>query len=531
MVLDKIVGAASASPGDYRLVLEGICTELGEFFVSTLGNGMSKLIEDPHGNFVIAGDGATLVRELHLRYRHPIVACLLEAGDEQGRLCGDLVKATVALACRLVLAGLGLMGQGIHANHVRGGFSCALQAMLKQIKPAVQRVPINLETIDAHIAGFLAQRLSPDVSRHLARLVAGPLARHLAKLEPQTADRARVRSAFIDTLGLVINTGGNIADSFAVQGPGIVKDPLHWQTTWDLQAIGQLENFKIAMVSGELYFDKKKRGDSISVVLQASDQPTFKDGIDAIWARKARMLASKGVQVLITERGIDDALVSALNGLDPPVLVFRRAKLAEMELVARHVGAFITHDLDTLEDVDLGHARSIEVLAARGDTCFVFQNERDPDHRTLVIRGSMYDVCDAVKHHVVGAIGHCIDAAIGGTISGFPWIFDDFVQAARQHENVEIPPREMLAREAFFHEVEWLPRIMQANQGIDPLAPRQPGVPDHPVTAVSVEHMLETATMAAVQLLRVDALLINPAGWQKRTGQKHEEKENYMAEN
>ena len=40
-----------------------------------------------------------------------------------------------------------------------------------------------------------------------------------------------------------------------------------------------------------------------------------------------------------------------------------------------------------------------------------------------------------------------------------------------------------------------------------------------------------TAAMAAIQLLRVDALLINPAGWQRRTGQKHEEKENNMKEN
>jgi hypothetical protein len=72
---------------------------------------------------------------------------------------------------------------------------------------------------------------------------------------------------------------------------------------------------------------------------------------------------------------------------------------------------------------------------------------------------------------------------------------------------------------------------MLANQGLDPLAPHQPGVPGHPVTAVSVEHMLETAAMAAIQLLRVDALLINPAGWQRRTGQKHEEKENNIEEN
>lgn len=530
-MLDKIVGEASTSTGDYRQALESICTEIGEFFGSTIGNGMSKLIEDPHGNYVVASDGATLVRELHLRYKHPVVTSLLEAGDEQGRQCGDLVKATVALSCRLVLAGLGLMGQGTHANHVREGFSSALQAMVARARETIQRAPMNVEAVDARISGFLAQRLSPAVSQHLASLVAGPLIRHLAGLEPRGADRARVLSEFLGTLGIVINPGGNIADSFTVQGAGIVKDPLHWQTAWDLQAIGHLTNFKIALVSGELYFDKKKRGENLSVVLQANGQASFKDGIDAIWARKASVLASKGIQVLITEKGIDDALASALSALDPPVLVFRRAKLEEMKRVARHVGAFIAHDLDTLDDAAVGHANTIQILAARGDTCFVFQNESDPGHRTLVIRGSIYDVCDAVKHHVVGAIGHCIDAAIGGIIPGFPWILADVAMAARKREAKEIPPRAMLAREVFFQEVEWLLRTMQANQGLDPLAPPRPDAPGHPVTARSVERMLATAMSTAMQLLRVDALLVNPAGWQKRTGQKHEEKESKETKN
>ncbi len=530
-MLDKIVGTTSTSTGDYRQALESICTELGEFFGSTLGNGMSKLIEDPHGNYVVAGDGATLVRELHLRYKHPVVDSLLEAGDEQGRQCGDLVKTTVALSCRLVLAGLGLMGQGTHVNHIREGYSSAMRAMVATARNTVQRAPMDVEDIDARISGFLAQRLSYVVSRHIASIVSGQLARYLAKLDPRNADRFQAISTFLDTLGIVINPGGNIADSFTVQGAGIVKDPLHWQTAWSMESIGHLVKFKIAMVSGELYFDKKKRGENLSTVLQTNGQASFKEGIDAIWARKALVLASKGIRVLITERGIDDALVSALNALDSPVLVFRRAKPEEMKRVARHVGAFIAHDLDTLDDADVGHADSIEVVRARGDTCFVFRNESDPDHRTLVIRGSIYDVCDAVKHHVIGAIGYCIDAAIGGIIPGFPWILADLAMAARKHKALEIPTRTMLVREAFYQVIEGLPHTMQANQGLDPLAPPRPGVSGHPVTARSVEHMLATAVSTAIQLLRVDALLVSPAGWQKRTGQKHEEKDNQNEEN
>ncbi len=523
-MLDKIVGAAPTSTGDYRQALEYICAGLGEFFGSTLGNGMSKLVEDPHGNYVVASDGETLVRELHLRYKHPVVASLLEAGAEQGQQCGDLVKATVLLTCRLVLAGLDLMGQGIHANLVREGFSSASRAMIARTRAAAQPAAIDHGAVDARIAGFLAHRLSPSGSKHLASLVAGPLTRHLTRFEPRGADRGRSISDFLDRLGIIIDPGGNIADSFAVHGAGIVKDPLHWQTAWEARSIEQLDGVKIAMVSGELYFDKKKRGESISVTLRATDQPTFTDGLDAIWAGKARVLASKGIRVLITEKGIDDALVSALSASNPPILVFRRAKLEEMKRVARHLGAFIAHDIDNLSDADVGHAASIKTIAARGNTCFVFRNERDPDQSTLVIRGSMYDVCDAAKHHVIGAIGHCIDAAIGGIVPGFPWILDDITKAARLGEKAAIPPWAVLAREAFFHEVVRLPRTVQANQGLDPLVSPLHRLPGYPTTARSVERMLETAALTSMQLLRVDALFVNPAGWRKRTGQKPDDK-------
>ncbi|MEX2682459.1 MAG: TCP-1/cpn60 chaperonin family protein [Candidatus Sigynarchaeota archaeon] len=531
MVLEKIAGAATTSTGDYRQALEHICTELGEFFGSTIGNGMSKLVEDPHGNYVVVTDGETLVRELHLRYKHPILSILLEAGYEQGRQCGDLVKATMFLCCRFVIAGLGLVGQGIHANLVSEGFSSALHAMLAKTKFSVQEVAMDLKLVNACIADYLSSRLSLAVSRHLANLVAVPLARHLAQPESRGQDRERILAAILDKLGMIIKPGGNIVDSFIVQGVGLVKDPLYWQTTWNKCSIEQLGSVQIAMVSGELYFDKKKHGERLSFELRTADQHGFRDGLDAIWARKASVLASKGIRVLITEKGIDDALVSALNALDPPVLVFRRAKQEEMKAIARHVGAFIVHDIDALGDADIGHARAIKVVETRGERCFLFQNERDLDQQTLVIRGSMYDVCDAVKHHVIGAIGHCIDAMTSGTISGFPWILVDAARAAIQDKTRPVSPRAMIAREAFLHEVEWLPRVMQANQGLDPLAPATPGATGQKVTARSVERMLKIAALTAIRLLRVDELLVHPVGWQKRAGKKVEEKIGHNEEN
>lgn len=532
MMLDTIAGAQSTTPGDYRETLASICADLAEFFGSTIGNGMSKLIEDPHGNFVVASDGDMLVRELYMRYKHPIVTTLLEAGAEQGRRCGDLVKTTVTLACRLVLSGLALMRQGVHPNAIQSGFSGGLNAARNLVQASASRAPVDTSTIETTLSCFLAHRLSPGASRHVAQLVASHLGCHLARIERGGMTCERAFDTFIDTLDIVLDPGGNIVDSRIVQGAAIIKDPLNWQTGWTRESLGRLENARIAMLSGELYFDKKKRGETIDVILHDDTPARFKAGIDESWARKARAITSRDVRVLITEKGIDDALVSALNAVDPPVLAFRRAKPDEMKRVARHVGATISHDIDTLEDKDIGFASCIEPLHARAGTCFVFRNDNDPGHNTIIIRGSMYDVCDTVKHHLLAAVKHCIDVQLNGLVPRFPWFFLGIARDVHARQPGAIPSRARLAMDAFLQELAWLPRLVQANRGLDPLAlpplnasqgssgSEATAEPASAVAATSVEHMLTMATVTASRLLRVDSMILNPSGWRKRAGQE-----------
>ncbi|HME54257.1 MAG TPA: TCP-1/cpn60 chaperonin family protein [Candidatus Lokiarchaeia archaeon] len=531
MKLNKnVIGAFTNTLKEYTSMLFDIATELGEFFGSTLGNGMVKLVEDPQGNFNVTSDGTTLINELHLRYRHPIASLLLEAGDCQGKNHGDLTKGTIVLACSLVIAGLELMEQGLHPNVVKQGFNTALRVVLDNLDRLKQDFSLDADSIKENMSAFLAQKLSKPAARHLGSITADPLLTFVQRMI-RDGDWTRLSidelmAKLLDEIVMIIHTEGQITDSFVMNGASISKKPLSWKERWNDVTITRLHNLRIAMLSGELYLDKKKLDHVQLSVNSIETQSQFRAGLEDAWIEKARALVSMGVNVLITEKGIDDALVSAVQVGKMPVLIFRRAKMEEMKRVAKHVHATIVNDITSLEAIDLGHADFIRPQPMRKDIAFVFVNKSEPRHLELVITGSIYSICDAVKHHVTSALKTQIRAIHGGMIDGYPIVLEDIAKNSRVEIHGHPGSKSNLACNAFLDAMEGVARRAAINEGKDYIEVGEFTRSMHSIPVESVASMIDIATITACKLLGVDGLVINEIGWKKRTGtQPHHEKE------
>nr|MDO8114972.1 TCP-1/cpn60 chaperonin family protein [Candidatus Sigynarchaeota archaeon] len=498
-----------------------MASDLGTFFSSALGNSMTKLIEDPHGNFTATSDGTTLIHELHLRYKHPIISLLLEAGDVQGRMHGDLAKMTIVLACNLVIGALSLMDQGVHPTNVKNGFYRSSQQVMQQIAQMKRINSIVVSAVQSELEAFLALRLSPAVARHLANLVGRPFAeflhRNIQKLAQGSIDSVMVD--LLDEIGMLIHPGGQIVDSFIFPGTGIIKDPVSWKEIWTALDLSRVENIRVAFVTGELYLDKK-RIDSMDVKCTSTDgHQLFKEGLEQVWINKAPKLLQKKVNVLVTEKGIDDALISALQASIPPVLIFKRTKIDEMKRMARYLGGNLVYDIDHLEDSDLGYAKTMHAQQIRNDMGFFFVNEESPSFYTLVIRGAFYDICDAVKQNLTSAMRSMLSSVHGGILNDFPYMLTKIVKDSRGVKDPSMQGKAALAMDVFLDAMDSLPRSMAINQGFDPY--------DTAVTSTfvglnvpvdAVKSMIEIATSIATSLIGVDALFVNKEGWQKRIG-------------
>lgn len=518
---ENLIGASKSTLMEYRSMLLDIATEIGEFFGSALGNGMSKLVEDPHGNFTVTSDGTTLINELHLRYKQPIASLLLEAGDCQGKNHGDLSKGTIVLACNLVLAGLELMQQGVHPNIVKHGFNTALRVVLDGLSGLKQEISLDVKSITERLRGFLEQKLSKPAALHMASIAAEPL---LAFVQRMIRDDCWIRltvnelmAKLLDEIVMIIHTGGQITDSFLIRGASINKEPLFWKERWNEVNITRLSNLRIALVSGELYLNKKVLDRVQLSVNSVEAQRQFREGLDDAWGERAKKLVNTGANVMITEKGIDDSLVSALQAGTTPVLVFRRAKLDEMKRVAKHVHATIVNDVNNLESRDLGYANFIRLQPMRKDVAFVFVNKSELWNYELVITGSIYEICDAVKHHLMSALKSQLRAIHGGIIDEYPFILKEIVKKSRD-SIYNIPGnKNILACNTFLDAMEVFARRVAINDGDDYLDVYDVINSKYSIPVESVASMIEIATATATKLLGVDGLLINKIGWEKRT--------------
>ena len=533
---EKVFGASKGTPTEYKAMLFDIATELGEFFGSALCNGMSKLVEDLQGNFTVTSDGTTLINELYLRYKQPIASLLLEAGDCQGKNHGDLSKGTIVLACNLVLAGLELLQQGLHPTVVKRGYATAMRVVLDNLDRLKQDMSLDAATIKENVRTFLGQKLSKPVALHLATIVTDPF---LAFVQRMARDGNWSRLSIdelvvklFDDLVMIIHVGGQITDSCIILGASISKEPLFWKERWNAGTISRLDDLRIALVSGELYLDKKKL-DRVQVsVTSVEAQGQFRAGLEDTWREKARKLLDMGVNVLVTEKGVDDALVSALQAGTMPVLVFRRAKLEEMKRVARHVHATIVNDINTLEASDIGHADGIRLQPMRKDMAFVFVNKNEQLHHEFVITGSMYGICDAVKHHVTSAMKVQLRAVHGGVIDDYPFVFEDIARISRDGIHDLPGTKSILACDAFLDAMVAAGHKAAVNEGIDYLERHEFVGSGCSVPVESIASMIEIATATASKLLGVDGFVINKLGWEKRTGtHAHPEKETPRQEN
>ncbi len=239
---------------DYLQVLWDVAIDLHGIFSPLLGSHHVKLIEDPHGNFVVARDGYSVAHELAYRARNPITQAILKAGDVQGQVFGTLVEETIVLACNLVLSGRDLLDQGLHPYNITKGFHAAQQHARSWLQARLQRVGPSVTDVHRVLGEFLAQRLSEDVSRHLSRLITPFLQSRVQKLvdgdnSHALATMGCVFARIVDDMNILIKPGGRILDSFLVDGCAISKEPVGWRTCIDRAVLGRMPGGRVALVS------------------------------------------------------------------------------------------------------------------------------------------------------------------------------------------------------------------------------------------------------------------------------------------
>ena len=494
---------------------------------SSLGpRGMDKMLVDSMGDVVITNDGVTILKEMDVQ--HPAAKMLVEVAKTQDAEVGDGTTTSVILAGELLKKATDLIDANVHPTIITNGYRLANDKAQEVLKNIAKKVTID----DEENLKLIAQTamISKSVSgskEQFADMVVDAVKTVVDKDENgnYTVDLKNIQT--------VKKAGAKMDESYIVKGLIIDKEPV--QPTMPKV----VENAKIALVDAS--FEVKK------TEIDAKIQITDPNQIAAFVAEEENMLRSmvekvkaSGANVVFCQKGIDDLAQHFFAKAG--IYACRRVKKSDMERLGRSTGANIVNKIMELDASDLGYADKVELKKVEDEEMTFIMGVKDPRTVSVLVRGGTNHVADEVERSLVDAWS-VVKVAIedGMMVTGGGSTAMEIAMQLRDYA-ASVGGRAQIAIEAFASAMEVIPSTLAENAGQDPIDtviemrkqhkagktyagfnPYTGKVED--MAALNViepyrigKQAINSATDAAVMILRIDDVIASRGGNQLQTG-------------
>jgi thermosome len=494
---------------------------------SSLGpRGMDKMLVDSMGDVVITNDGVTILKEMDVQ--HPAAKMLVEVAKTQDAEVGDGTTTSVILAGELLKKATDLIDANVHPTIITNGYRLANDKAQEVLKNIAKKVTID----DEENLKLIAQTamISKSVSgskEQFADMVVDAVKTVVDKDENgnYTVDLKNIQT--------VKKAGAKMDESYIVKGLIIDKEPV--QPTMPKV----VENAKIALVDAS--FEVKK------TEIDAKIQITDPNQIAAFVAEEENMLRSmvekvkaSGANVVFCQKGIDDLAQHFFAKAG--IYACRRVKKSDMERLGRSTGANIVNKIMELDASDLGYADKVELKKVEDEEMTFIMGVKDPKTVSVLVRGGTNHVADEVERSLVDAWS-VVKVAIedGMMVTGGGSTAMEIAMQLRDYA-ASVGGRAQIAIEAFASAMEVIPSTLAENAGQDPIDtviemrkqhkagktyagfnPYTGKVED--MAALNViepyrigKQAINSATDAAVMILRIDDVIASRGGNQLQTG-------------
>ena len=494
---------------------------------SSLGpRGMDKMLVDSMGDVVITNDGVTILKEMDVQ--HPAAKMLVEVAKTQDAEVGDGTTTSVILAGELLKKATDLIDANVHPTIIANGYRLANAKAQEVLKNISKKVSID----DEESLKLIAQTamISKSVSgskEHFSEMVVDAVKTVVDKGEDgkYTVDLKNIQT--------VKKAGAKMDESYIVKGLIIDKEPVQ-------QAMPKVvENAKIALVDAA--FEVKK------TEIDAKIQITDPSQIAAFVAEEENMLRemvdkvkASGANVVFCQKGIDDLAQHFFAKAG--IYACRRVKKSDMERLGRSTGANIVNKIMEIDSSDLGYADKVELKKVEDEEMTFIMGVKDPKTVSVLVRGGTNHVADEVERSLVDAWS-VVKVAIedGMMVTGGGSTAMEIAMQLRDYA-ASVGGRAQIAIEAFASAMEVIPSTLAENAGQDPIDtviemrkqhkagkiyagfnPYTGKVED--MAALNViepyrigKQAINSATDAAVMILRIDDVIASRGGNQLQTG-------------
>jgi archaeal chaperonin len=488
---------------------------------STLGpRGLDKMLVDSMGDVVVTNDGVTILKEMDVE--HPAAKMMVEVAKTMDQEAGDGTTTAVILAGELLKRAETLIEQNVHPTIIGLGYRLASTRAL-EILDGISR-PVAITDVDTlkQIASTSMGSKSVSFNRDLMAELAVKAVTAVA--EKKTDGGYNVD---LDNIQLIKKQGGAMTDTQLIEGVIVDKEKVHSGMP------SRVENPKIALLDAALEI-KKTEIDAKIEINDPAQLNAFLQEEENMLRRMVDQVKKSGANVVLCQKGIDDLAQHFLA--KEGIYAVRRVKKSDMEKLAKATGASIVSKVSELTADDVGHAGLVEERKIGEDALTFVTGAKKAKAVSILIRGGTEHVIDEIERSLDDALNvGRVAIEDGKYVYGGGASAEELAMQLR-NDAARVGGREQLGYEAFADALETIPRTLAENAGIDPIdmliemrkahkaGSKSAGVNVfsgkvgdmgelHVIEPIRVgRQAIESATDAAVMILRIDDVIASKAG-------------------
>ncbi len=420
---------------------------------STLGpRGMDKMLVDSLGEVVVTNDGATILKELEVE--HPAAKMLVEVAKTQDNEVGDGTTTAVILAGELLKRAGELADKNVHPTVITLGYKIAEDKAFKLLDEfAISVKPDDVQMLKNVAATAISGKNVGGGNEYLADLAVKSVRMVAEKVD----DSYRVDT---DNIKIEKKHGGSVSESEIISGFVIDKERVHPR----MPSI--VKEARIALITQALEIKKTEVSSSIQIK-DPSQIQKFLDQEDETLKEMADQITSAGANVVICEKGISDSVQHYLAKAG--IYAVQRAKKSDMEKLARATGGKLIANTRDLGKPDLGYAKEVEQRKISTEEMTFITGCKDPKSVTVLLRGGTEHVVEELEAAFTDAMRVVAVAVEDGKVVPGGGAVETHISMRLRDFSSSVGGREQLAVDAFATALEYIPRTLAENSGLDPV--------------------------------------------------------------
>lgn len=422
-----------------RILAEAIKTTLGP-------KGMDKMLVDRSGEIIVTNDGVTILEEMEVE--HPVAKILVGVAKTQEQEVGDGTTTAVMLAGKFLENAEKLLNENVHPTIITKGYRLAqeksneiLKSLAVEVNSEEELIQIAKTAMTGKGAEYMRDKFSRIIVDALKIITEG--------------DHANINDIRIEK-----QKGESIEETSLIKGIVLSNE----KTSLDMPS--EVDSARVVLIEESLEIRNPESETRISISSPEQLQK-FVTQEDFVLKKKVEQIKSSGANVLFCQKGIDEIVQFHLA--KEGIFAVRRVPKSDMQSLSKATNAKIYSSLDDLSSEGLGYAEKVEEIREGEEKYIHITGCKNPKVLTILVRGGTEHLLNEIERAMEDAIGDVFAIyknskvlAGGGAVE---------IEVARQLRNYSqsLSGREQLAVEEFANSLEYIPRTLAENAGMDPI--------------------------------------------------------------